>query len=79
MKLSSLGLAVGLSVLLFGGYQAAGQQASQPAVNYHLIKTIPLPPAAGNRESFDYLYFDADARRLRHARDGSRCAQCRYL
>ena len=64
MKLSSLGLAVGLSALLFGGYQAAGQQASQPAVNYHLIKTIPLPPAAGNRESFDYLYFDADARRV---------------
>jgi hypothetical protein len=64
MKLSSLGLAVGVSVLLFGGYQAASQQASQPAVNYHHIKTISLPPAAGNREGFDYLYFDNDARRV---------------
>jgi hypothetical protein len=64
MKLSRFGLAVGASFLLFGGYQAASQQASQPAVNYHLIKTIPLPSAAGDRESFDYLYFDADARRV---------------
>ena len=56
MKLSSLGLAVGVSALLFGGYQAMGQQASPPAVNYHLIKTISLPPAEGGRESFDYLY-----------------------
>ena len=64
MKLSRLGLAVGVSFLLFGGYQAASQQASQPALNYHLIKTIPLPPAAGGRESYDYLYVDPDARRV---------------
>jgi DNA-binding beta-propeller fold protein YncE len=61
MKLSRLGLAVGASVLLFGGYGAVGQQ---PAVNYHLIKTISLPQAAGNREYYDYLYADSDARRV---------------
>jgi len=64
MKLSRLSLAVGVSFLLFGGYQAASQQANQPAVNYKLIKTRSLPSAAGTRESFDYLYFDPDARRV---------------
>jgi len=61
MKLSRLGLAVGVSFLLLGAYPAASQQ---PAVNYHLIKTISIPPAAGNREGFDYLYFDNEARRV---------------
>src|SRR6202521_6320446 len=61
MKLSRLGcLALGASFLLLGGHELASQQA----VNYHLIKTISLPPAAGDRESFDYLYFDPDARRV---------------
>jgi hypothetical protein len=64
MKLSRLSLAVGVSFLLFGSYQAVSQQASQPAVNYKLIKTVSLPPAAGTRESFDYLYFDNEARRV---------------
>jgi DNA-binding beta-propeller fold protein YncE len=61
MKLSRLGLAVGVSFLLLGAYPAASQQ---PTVNYHLIKTISIPPAAGNREGFDYLYFDNEARRV---------------
>lgn len=61
MKLSRLGcLALGASFLLLGGHEMASQQV----VNYHLINTISLPPAAGNRESFDYLYVDPDARRV---------------
>jgi uncharacterized protein YjiK len=64
MKLSRLGLAAGVSFLLFGGYQAMSQQASQPALNYKLIKTISLPQAAGTREYYDYLYVDPDARRV---------------
>src|ERR1700694_4888121 len=61
MKVSRFGcLALGVSFLLFGGHELAAQSA----VNYHLIKTVPLPPAAGGREGFDYLYFDPDARRV---------------
>jgi hypothetical protein len=59
MRLSSLAyLALGASFLL-GGHQSAAQ-----SVNYHLIKTIPLPQAPGNIEYFDYLMVDADARRV---------------
>ena len=61
MKFSSLGcLALGVSSLLLGG----DELAAQSAVNYHLIKTISLPAAPGTREYFDYLYVDADARRV---------------
>jgi hypothetical protein len=60
MKLSSLGyLALGASFLVLAGHEAAAQ-----SVNYHLVKTIPLPPAPGNVEYFDYLSVDADARRV---------------
>ena len=31
---------------------------------YHLIKTIPLPPAPGNIEYFDYITVDPEARRV---------------
>jgi DNA-binding beta-propeller fold protein YncE len=61
MRCSSLGcLALGVSLLLLGG----DRLAAQSAVNYHLIKTVPLPVAPGTREYFDYLYVDADARRV---------------
>jgi uncharacterized protein YjiK len=60
MKLSSLGyLALGASFLVLGGHELAAQ-----SVNYHLVKTIPLPQAPGNVEYFDYLSVDADARRV---------------
>ena len=60
MRLSSLAyLALGASFLVLGGHQSAAQ-----SVNYHLIKTIPLPQAPGNIEYFDYLSVDADARRV---------------
>jgi DNA-binding beta-propeller fold protein YncE len=60
MKLSSLGyLALGASFLVLGGHESAAQ-----SVNYHLIKTVPLPQAPGNIEYFDYLMVDADARRV---------------
>jgi hypothetical protein len=61
MRISGLGrLAVGVSLLLVG----ADRLASQPAAGYHLLKTIALPVAPGNREYFDYLTVDADARRV---------------
>jgi DNA-binding beta-propeller fold protein YncE len=61
MRFSSLGcLALGMPLLLLGG----DRLAAQSAVNYHLIKTIPLPAAPGTREYFDYLYVDNDARRV---------------
>jgi DNA-binding beta-propeller fold protein YncE len=61
MKLSRFGcLALGVSLLLLGGHELAAQSA----VNYHLIKTVPLPQAPGTREYYDYVYVDADARRV---------------
>jgi DNA-binding beta-propeller fold protein YncE len=61
MRFSGLGrLAIGASLLVFAGYGPAGAQA----VNYRLIKTISLPAAPGNREYFDYLSVDNDARRI---------------
>src|ERR1700680_1881687 len=61
MKLSRFGcLALGVSLLLLGG----DRLVAQSAVNYHLIKTVPLPQAPGTREYYDYVYVDADARRV---------------
>jgi DNA-binding beta-propeller fold protein YncE len=61
MKLSDLGrLAAGVSLLLAGAYAAAYAQA----VDYHLIKTVPLPAAPGGIEYFDYITVDSDARRV---------------
>jgi DNA-binding beta-propeller fold protein YncE len=34
------------------------------ASGYHLIKTVPLSPAPGTREYFDYITVDAEARRV---------------
>jgi DNA-binding beta-propeller fold protein YncE len=60
MKLSNLAyLALGASFLVLGGHQLAAQ-----SVNYHLVKTLPLPQAPGNVEYFDYITLDADARRV---------------
>lgn len=61
MKASnSARLAAGACLLLFGACATAHAQN----VNYHLIKTLPLPSAPGNREYFDYLSVDNDARRV---------------
>jgi DNA-binding beta-propeller fold protein YncE len=61
MKVSWLGrLAIGLSFLTSG----ACTLASPPAVNYHLLKKVPLPAAPGGGEYFDYITVDADARRV---------------
>lgn len=38
--------------------------AAQAGGSYHLLKTIPLGPAAGGGEYFDYLTFDAASRRV---------------
>src|SRR5215467_8094457 len=34
------------------------------ASGYHLLKTIPLPPAPGGDEYYDYITVDPDARRV---------------
>jgi DNA-binding beta-propeller fold protein YncE len=61
MKISSLGcLALGATFLLY----SADRSSAQPAVNYHLVKTVALPAAPGGSEYFDYLTMDADARRV---------------
>jgi DNA-binding beta-propeller fold protein YncE len=60
MRVSSLGLAIGASFLLFSGQQLA----AQAPVNYHHVKTISLPQAPGSREYFDYLRVDNDTRRV---------------
>jgi hypothetical protein len=61
MRFSNAGrLAFGVSLLLLGACASAQAQA----VNYHLIKTVPIPSAAGSREYFDYLMVDNDARRV---------------
>jgi DNA-binding beta-propeller fold protein YncE len=53
-------IVVGASLLLFGAHIVA----SAPAVNYHLLKTVSLPPAPGGSEYFDYITVDSAARRV---------------
>jgi len=61
MKRSTLVPAVvGWCFLLLGAYAFA----YQPAGGYHLIKRIALGAAAGGGEYFDYISFDAAARRV---------------
>jgi len=36
----------------------------QPAGGYHLLRKVPLGAAAGGGEYFDYITFDAAARRV---------------
>jgi hypothetical protein len=52
--------AVGIAFLFLGAYALA----YQPAAGYHLIKRIPLSAAEGGGEYFDYITFDAAARRV---------------
>src|SRR4029077_17417786 len=67
MMFSGLGrFAVSLSLALFGacflwGFSARPKPA---APGYHLLKTVPLPPAAGGGEYYDYISVDAEARRV---------------
>jgi len=56
--------AVIVSFALLGIYALATPRAVPPARGYHLIKTIPLGVAPGDREYFDYIYVDGDARRI---------------
>jgi DNA-binding beta-propeller fold protein YncE len=64
MKISNPGrLAIGVSLVLLGACASASAQTAQTK-GYHLLKTISVPVAPGTREYFDYLYVDADARRV---------------
>ena len=61
MKILRLGrVAIGLSVLLLASFSLA----SPPAGDYHLLKKVSLSAAPGGGEYFDYLTFDASARRV---------------
>jgi len=61
MKISSSHrFAVCVSFLLLGSVALAGP----PAVNYHLIKKVPLSAAPGGKEYFDYITIDPAMRRL---------------
>ncbi|HYW41916.1 MAG TPA: YncE family protein [Bryobacteraceae bacterium] len=61
MKRSSLvRLAVGFCFLLLGTCVLA----FQPRGGYHLLKKIPFGAAEGGGEYFDYIFFDAAARRV---------------
>src|SRR5260370_5316513 len=61
MKLScSRRLRLALSILLIGGYALA----VPPTGGYHLLKKIPFGAAPGGSEYFDYINFDAAARRV---------------
>jgi YVTN family beta-propeller protein len=68
MKLSGfVRVAVVLSLALFGACFLLGTYAkSKPAAigGYHVIKTIPLPDAPGGKVYYDYITFDAQARRV---------------
>jgi DNA-binding beta-propeller fold protein YncE len=64
MRISSPGrLAIGVSLLLLGTCASASAQTPQTK-GYHLLKTISIPVAPATRQYFDYLYVDADARRV---------------
>ena len=61
MKRSSfVRLAVGLCVLSLGACALAFQLAG----GYHLLKKVPFGAAEGGGEYFDYIVFDATARRV---------------
>jgi len=69
MRVSRLGrLAVGLLFAVFATCFvlsiSARPKPPAPAPGYHLLKTVPLPPAPGNIEYFDYITVDPDARRV---------------
>src|SRR5438876_10503239 len=53
-------LVLGLCLLLLGAYALA----AAPSGKYHLLKKIPLGAAPGGGEYFDYISFDAAARRV---------------
>ena len=61
MKLSNvICVLVGACVVLLGAHALA----TPPSSGYHLIKKISLPQAPGDREYFDYITGDPDARRI---------------
>src|SRR5206468_4483008 len=53
-------LVVASRCLLLGAYVLA----FQPGGGYHLLKKVPLGAAEGGGEYFDYISFDAGARRV---------------
>ena len=66
MKLSVIGrLAMGLSVAVFAaGFMQVALGQEKMSSGYHLLKAIPLPPAPGGEEYYDYITVDAGARRV---------------
>lgn len=60
------GLVLALLFVVFGSILvlSAPARPKPAAPGYHLLKTVPLPPAPGTREYFDYITVDAEARRV---------------
>jgi DNA-binding beta-propeller fold protein YncE len=68
MKVSTLSrYAIALAFVLFGAgllLNLGAQQKPSSLGGYHLLKTIPLPPAAGGGEYYDYIVVDPETRRV---------------
>jgi DNA-binding beta-propeller fold protein YncE len=60
MNRKLLALGATLAILLAGTLTMAGP----PQGDYHLLKKVPLDAGASGREYFDYITFDAGARRI---------------
>ena len=48
---------------------AISAPATPPSSGYHLLKSVPLGPAPGESEYFDYVTVDSAARRVYMARN----------
>ena len=67
MKASSFARPAAVLLFVLCGWCLCLETYARPkpaASGYHLIKTIPLPPAPGDVEYFDYITVDAEARRV---------------
>jgi DNA-binding beta-propeller fold protein YncE len=53
-----------LSIWLYLVFPGEIMWASQPATRYHLVQRVPLGPAPGDAEYFDYITVDSAARRV---------------
>lgn len=53
-----------LTLFAFGCFWNTLGRPVSTGVNYHLVKTISLPPAPGDSEYFDYIAVDPDSRRV---------------
>src|SRR5215831_7029603 len=53
-----------LLAFIAAAFMMTAPAQQKTASGYHLLKTIPLPPAPGGEEYYDYITVDPDARRV---------------